>query len=170
VTTRSSLSVDPDARATATRDDRTMTTQTFHNRTGPTVADAMSSAVIHCTPETPLRNVARLMSAHRIHAVYVFDYDAEDDDLTQLWGLVTDLDVVAAWSVVDERTAGNSAVTPLVTISTDEPIGRGAQLMAESGSGHLAVLDHSTRRPVGVLSTLDVARVIGAAAGPGDAA
>jgi CBS domain-containing protein len=147
-----------------------MMTQTFHTETAPTVADAMSSTVIHCTPETPLRSVARLMSAHRIHAVYVFDYGVEDDELTQLWGLVTDLDVVAAWSVLDERTAGNSAITPLVTISTDEPIGRAAQLVAESGSGHLAVLDRRTRRPVGVLSTLDIARVIGAASDPGDAA
>ena len=34
--------------------------------------------------------------------------------------------------------------------------------MAETGSVHLAVIDPQTGRPVGVLSTLDVARVIGA--------
>jgi len=44
-----------------------------------TVADAMSRGVIHCTPETPLRTVARLMETHNVHAVFVFDYGKEAD-------------------------------------------------------------------------------------------
>jgi CBS domain-containing protein len=32
--------------------------------------------------------------------------------------------------------------------------------MAESGVSHLAVVDPATRRPVGVLSTLDIARAM----------
>jgi len=32
--------------------------------------------------------------------------------------------------------------------------------MAESGVSHLAVVDPLTRRPVGVVSTLDIARAI----------
>jgi CBS domain-containing protein len=139
------------------RADRAETTRAL------TVSDAMSARVIHCTPDTPLRGVARLMATHGIHGVYVFDYGAEDDEATRLWGLVTDLDLVAAWPVIDDRTAGNSAITPLVTVSRAEPVGRAAQLMAETGSTHLAVLDPASGRPVGVLSTMDVARVIAAA-------
>jgi CBS domain-containing protein len=126
----------------------------------------MSPAVIHCTPDMPLRDVARLMATHGIHGVYVFDYGVEDDEAIRLWGLVTDLDLVAAWPVIEGRTAGDSAVTPLVTVSREDSLGRAAQLMAETASTHLAVIDQVTSRPVGVLSTLDVARVIATAQDP----
>lgn len=125
-----------------------------------TVADAMTPRMIHCAPETPLRNVARLMAENNVHAVYVFDYGAEDDETVQMWGLVSDLDLVAAMPVIDKRTAGNSAVTPLVTVSPTERLDRAAQLMAESGNAHLAVIDPRTGRAVGVLSTLDIARAV----------
>jgi CBS domain-containing protein len=125
------------------------------------VADAMTTGLISCAPETPLRAVAKLMTRNRVHAVYVFDYGYEDDETTQLWGLVSDLDVVAAArDDVDERTAGESAVTPLVTVSSDDRLARAAQLMAEKGVSHVAVLDPASKRPVGVLSTLDIARVV----------
>ena len=125
------------------------------------VADAMTTGLISCAPETPLRAVAELMTQNRVHAVYVFDYGDEDDETTQLWGLVSDLDVVAAARAgVDERTAGESAVTPLVTVSSDDRLERAAQLMAEKGASHLAVIDPVSKRPVGVLSTLDVARAV----------
>jgi len=124
------------------------------------VSDAMTTGLISCAPETPLRAVAGLMARHRVHAVYVFDYGYEDDETTQLWGLVSDLDIVAAARKIDERTAGESAVTPLVTVASDDRLERAAQLMAERGVSHLAVLDPRTRRPVGVLSTLDIARIV----------
>jgi CBS domain-containing protein len=125
-----------------------------------TVADVMTPQVIHCAPETPLRNVARLMADNHVHAVYVFDYGIEDDEAAQMWGLVSDLDFVAALPVIEERTAGDSAVTPLVTVSLDERLDRAAQLMTESANAHLAVIDPRTARPVGVLSTLDIARAV----------
>jgi CBS domain-containing protein len=130
-----------------------------------TVADAMSPGLIRCAPETPLRVVARLMATYNIHAVYVFDYGAEDDEDVRLWGLVSDLDLVAACPVIDERTAANTAVAPLVTAWLDEPLERAAVRMAEKDCSHLAVLDPTTGRPVGVLSTLDVARVVAAGQG-----
>jgi CBS domain-containing protein len=125
-----------------------------------TVAGAMTTGVIKCAPETPLRSVARIMATRHVHAVYVFDYGDEDDETVELWGLVSDLDLVAACPVINERTAGNSSVTPLVTVQSDEPLDHAAQLMAENSTAHLAVLDPITKRPVGVLSTLDIARAL----------
>jgi CBS domain-containing protein len=125
-----------------------------------TVADVMSPRVIHCAPETPLREVARLMADNKVHAVYVFGFAAENDETVEMWGLVSDLDLVAALPVIDERTARNSAITPLVTVSLYEPLDRAAQLMAESANAHLAVIDPLTGTPAGVLSTLDIARAI----------
>jgi CBS domain-containing protein len=133
-----------------------MTTKTLETR----VAEAMTPTVVHCAPDTSLRDVARLMTTRGIHAVYVFDDVGDEDEPPALWGLVTDLDLVAAWPVLDERNAGGTAVTPLVMVPSNEPLGRAAQLMAESGTAHLAVTDPVTGAPVGVLSTLDIARVI----------
>jgi CBS domain-containing protein len=126
-----------------------------------TVADVMTEGLISCAPSTPMRSVARLMATHRVHSVFVFDYGQEDDETTELWGLVSDLDLVAAaWADVDEQTAGESAVTPLVYVAQSDDLRHAAQLMAESGVSHLAVVDPATQRPVGVVSTLDIARAI----------
>jgi CBS domain-containing protein len=96
------------------------------------VDDIMTTGLISCTPETPLRRVAAIMAERHVHSVYVFDYGLEDDETAELWGLVSDLDLVAAGrDDLDSRTARDSAVTPLVCV-----------------------------RPVGVLSTLDLARVL----------
>jgi len=128
------------------------------------VGDAMSVGVISCSPETSLRTVARMMATYRVHAIFVFDHREEGD--VRLWGIVSDLDVAAAAGAdVDGRTAGGSTVTPYVTVERDEPLGRAAQLMAEHGVAHLAVLDPLTRRPIGVVSTLDVARALAAGHG-----
>jgi CBS domain-containing protein len=128
---------------------------------GMTVADGMTSGLISCAPEAPLRNVARLMATRRVHAIFVFDYGREDDETTELWGIVSDLDVAAAaCGDIDKRKARDSAVTPLVTVASDATLEQAARLMAEHGISHLAVIDPSTHRPVGVLSTLDIARTL----------
>jgi CBS domain-containing protein len=123
-----------------------------------TVADAMTGGLICCSPMSSLRAVAGLMAKHRVHAVYVFDYGDEDDEAMALWGIVSDLDLAAAACAdLDSRTAGDSAVTPLVTITSDDALEHAAQRMAETGVSHLAVLEPGTGRPIGVLSTLDIA-------------
>jgi CBS domain-containing protein len=126
-----------------------------------TVAETMTSGVIHCAPETPLRAVARLMAEQRVHAIYVFDFGEEDDETVALWGIVSDLDVVAAApGALDRITARESAVTPLETIASDDLLADAARRMAETGVSHLAVLDPATGRPCGVLSTFDVVRQV----------
>jgi CBS domain-containing protein len=61
-----------------------------------TVEDAMSHGVISCSPETPLRVVARMMATYGVHAIFVFEHTDEDDEAPQLWAVVSDLDLVAA--------------------------------------------------------------------------
>ena len=123
------------------------------------VADAMTTGVISCAPETPLREIAALMAERRVHAIYVFDKDASGD--AGPWGLVSDLDLVAAArGDLDAATARDAAVTPLVTVRGDDTLDRAAQLLAENGVSHLAVVDPHTELPAGVLSTLDVAGAV----------
>ncbi|HEY2542802.1 MAG TPA: CBS domain-containing protein [Gaiellaceae bacterium] len=126
-----------------------------------TVEDAMSPGVISCPPETPLRVVARMMATFNVHSVFVFEHRNEDDEDAQLWGIVSDLDLVAAARLdVDERTAGGSAVTPIVAVRTDARLAHAADLMAQHGVAHLAVVEPASGRPIGVISTLDIARAI----------
>jgi CBS domain-containing protein len=130
-----------------------------------TVGDAMSRGLISCSPETPLRVVARMMATYGVHAIFVFEY-AENGDRPQLWAVVSDLDLVAATRLdLDTLTAGATAVTPLVSVAADSPIGEAGSLMAQHGIAHLAVTEPSSHSPIGVISTLDIARAIAAGHG-----
>jgi CBS domain-containing protein len=133
------------------------------------VSDAMSHGVISCPPETPLRAVARTMTTYGVHAVFVIEHADEDDEAPQLWAVVSDLDLVAATELdLDTLTAERTAVTPLVTIASDRSIAEAASLMAEHGIAHLAVTDPDAGRPIGVISTLDIARALAAEHGAGE--
>jgi CBS domain-containing protein len=126
-----------------------------------TVGEAMSRGVISVPPETPLRVVARMMATFRVHAIFVFEHVDEDDEAARLWAVVSDLDLVAATQRdLDKQTAGATAVTPLVTVGANRRIAEAAGLMAQHGIAHLAVTDPQTRRPIGVISTLDIAEAV----------
>jgi CBS domain-containing protein len=101
------------------------------------------------------------MATHGIHSIFVFDDRPERDSPDVYLGIVSDLDLVAAaWAGLETRTAGESAVTPIVTVTTDDALERAAELMVTNSLSHLSVVDRYTRRPVGVLSTIDIARVV----------
>lgn len=119
------------------------------------VADAMTEGVLACPLETPLRDVARLMAERRVHCVVT-----RNDGDESLWGVVSDRDLVAATAAgeMDERTAGEMAATPALIVAPRETLERAAQLLTEHAVGHLVVVEPRNGRPVGVLSTLDVAR------------
>jgi CBS domain-containing protein len=124
-----------------------------------TVDEAMHPGVITCPRGASLRTVARMMAAFRVHCVVVFD-ERDEAAGTSFWGVVSDLDLAAGLSEnsLDERTAGEIAGSPVVSVFSDETLDRAAQLMTEHGSAHLVVVEPETRLPVGVLSTLDLAR------------
>jgi CBS domain-containing protein len=126
---------------------------------GASVAEAMHPGVITCPLGASLRTVARMMAAYRVHCVVVFD-EREETERRSFWGVVSDLDLAAGLSegALDERSAGEIAASPVVTVPSDEALDRAAQLMAEHGSAHLVVVEPETGLPVGVLSTLDLAR------------
>jgi CBS domain-containing protein len=121
------------------------------------VGDAMHVGVLSCSADTPLSAVAELMAAHGVHCVVV----RESDDVG-VWGVISDLDLVAASGVrdLDAQSAGGSAATPALAIGPDDTLQRAAQMMTEHAAAHLLVIDDASGKPVGVLSTLDVARVL----------
>ena len=125
---------------------------------GIRVFDAMHRGVLTCSRDASLADVAALMASRRVHCVVVTD---EPGDADALWGIVSDLDLVAAAGVrdLDAQTAGAAAATAVLTIEPEETVQRAAQLMTEHGTTHLVVVD-AMRRPVGILSTLDVAAAL----------
>ncbi len=126
------------------------------------VADAMHAGVVTCPLQTSLRDVARIMATYRIHAVVAFGDDPGEIPGPALWGVISDLDLARAANAPDfeERTAGEIAATPLLLVAADETLPRAAQLMSEHEVTHLIVSDRRSGRPIGVLSTLDVARAL----------
>lgn len=126
------------------------------------VAEVMHRGVLTCPLETPLRAVARMMALYRIHAVIVFGEEGDDVPGAGLWGVVSDLDLVQAASAggFEDRSARGTAVTPVLTIAPEDTLERAAQLISEHEVTHLVVVDGGAGRPVGVLSTLDLAQAL----------
>ncbi len=123
-----------------------------------TVADAMHPGVISCDAETPLTEVARLMASHHVHCVAVSGVPHEQ---TTIWGIVYDSDVVAS-GIRDgaEETAAGLARTPVVNVEPTVPLRAAAELMLTNKVSHLLVVDSTAHRPLGILSTLDVAGIL----------
>jgi CBS domain-containing protein len=123
--------------------------------------DAMHPGMISCPPETPLRTVARMMASYRVHAIVVHAHDVPLPG-GDAWGVVTDADLVRAAldNGVDVLTAKQVAATPAVIVFSSDPLERAMQLMAEHEVTHVIVVERHSGRPIGVLSTLDVARAL----------
>jgi CBS domain-containing protein len=121
------------------------------------VEQVMHEGVLTCGRDESLVVVAQLMADNRVHSIVV---TGEPSEAPSLWGVVSDLDLVAAGSVRDlaEQVAGAAAVTPALMIAPDDTVQRAAQLMVEHALTHLVVVD--AERPVGVISTLDVASAL----------
>jgi CBS domain-containing protein len=124
------------------------------------VSSAMHHGVITCHPSSTLRDVARTMANAGIHLVVV--WGDEEDDSEGVWGVVSDVDLIAAAARGDAlaSSAVGAAHTEVVTIGSNESLLHAAHVMVERGVTHLLVLSDDRRRPVGVLSTLDLARAL----------
>ena len=110
-----------------------MNTTTTQNRISEVyVGAAMHRGVLTCERETLLTEVARTMADHAVHCVVVESGSG----------------------------AGGSAASPIVMVTPAETLERAAQLMTEHGTAHLLVVDGPGSRPIGVLSTLDIASTL----------
>ena len=114
-----------------------------------TVLNAMQVGVIDCPPDTDVKTLARTMADHRIHCVVVRGAP---------WGIVSDLDLMASLRPGVTATAGELAASDVVIVDPADTLEHAAQLMSEHETAHLVVVSPETGRPVGILSTLDIAR------------
>ena len=124
-----------------------------------TVGDAMRPRVLTCDPATPLVTVAQMMAGEHVHAIVVLG-EAGDGE-RRLWAVVTDRDLLRVAARIDELTAGEAATGEVLEARADERLAEAARRMAEHGVTHMLVVDDRNGRPVGVLSTLDIAGILG---------
>jgi CBS domain-containing protein len=123
------------------------------------VEDVMHRGVLTCPVEAPLPEVARMMAAKRIHCVVVQGGGGAN---RRLWGVLSDTDLLEAIADGDaeDASAGGTVRSPAVTVSPAETVIEAARLMSTTGVTHLVVADAENDRPIGVLSTLDLAAAL----------
>ena len=124
------------------------------------VSDVMHPGVISCPPKTPFREIATLMAEHTAHCVVVDGLARGPHHSGRLvWGTVSDLDLMRAVASGGlDGESGEAVTDELVTVSPDESIERAAQIMGEQDCSHLIVVAPDSGAPLGVISSLDIAR------------
>jgi CBS domain-containing protein len=123
------------------------------------VGDAMRPVVLTCDPATPLVTVAQRMAGEHVHAIVVFADGGGRE--RRPWRVVTDMDLLRAAPRIEELTAREAATGEVLETHPDEPLSEAAERMARHALSHMLVVDPRTGRPVGVLSTLDIAGILG---------
>ncbi len=125
-----------------------------------TVADAMHPGVLSCEPDATLTDVASMMATHHVHCVVVAGVSHEQPE-GFVWGMISDLDLVRAGIAGGSApSARELAAEPVFVVDPAMPLREAAQEMLAHEVSHLVVADPVAKRPVGVLSTLDVAGVL----------
>ncbi len=154
-------------------------------RTSPQIArDIMTRDVVALHPDTPVRQIARILLDNHISAAPVID------EAGRPIGIVSEGDLVArtegerearrdwwmsllaegehlaedfvAYTRADSRTARQIMSAPVVTVSEDATLGEIAQILSSYRIKRVPVLTH--RRMVGVVSRADLIRAMNDAA------
>jgi CBS domain-containing protein len=124
------------------------------------VSDAMHPGILSCEPDATLPDVARMMATHHVHCLAVVGISHEDPPCG-VWGVISDLDLVRAG--IRDGGAGTAralAQQPVVTVESTMPLREAGEVMLANGVSHLVVVEPKTERPVGILSTADIAGVL----------
>jgi CBS domain-containing protein len=125
-----------------------------------TVSDAMHPGVLACEPDASLAEVAQMMATHHVHCLAVIGI-SHDEPPCGVWSVISDLDLVRA-GIRDGETPSARAIAeqPLVTVEPSTPLRAAGELMLTHQVSHLVVIDPDTQRPIGILSSADVAAVL----------
>jgi CBS domain-containing protein len=126
-----------------------------------TVADAMHPGILSCHPDASLTEVARLMATHHVHCIAVAGSSHDEQSEPTVWGLISDLDLMRAGiRVGSDQSARALALEPVISVRATMSLSQAGEAMLERGVSHIIVIDPETRRPTGVLSTLDIIGVL----------
>jgi len=124
------------------------------------VSDAMHPGILACKPDASLTEVAQTMATHHVHCVAVVGM-SDDEPPCGVWSVISDLDLVRAGiGDGDRQSAREIAQQPLVTVEPSLPLREAGELMLAHGIRHLIVIEPGSQRPIGILSTADIAGVL----------
>ncbi len=124
------------------------------------VEEAMHAGLIGCDPAATLPVIARIFAEEQIHAVVVGGIERTRDGEHLSWGIISDHDLMRALDATGETvTAAALAVSAMITVEPQESLDRAVQLMASYDVTHVLVVEDGA--PVGIISSLDVARAAG---------
>jgi CBS domain-containing protein len=123
----------------------------------------MRPRVLTCDPQTTMVTVAQRMASEHVHAIVVLreTVDAAGAVGRRPWGILTDRDVLRCAAVIDDRTAEDIASGGVLLVHPDDRLDDVAERMLDQNTSHAVVVEPRTDRPVGVLSTLDIAGILG---------
>lgn len=129
--------------------------------THATVADAMHPGILSCPADASLIEVARIMATHHVHCLAVMGTSHAQSTERLVWGVISDLDLLRAGiRSGGEETAGSMALEPIISVEPGMPLREAGELMLAHGTSHVVVIAPDTERPVGILSTLDLAGIL----------
>ncbi|MEB3756412.1 MAG: CBS domain-containing protein [Desulfurococcales archaeon] len=119
------------------------------------VKDVMSTPPITVTPETTVKEIARIMSVRGIGSVIVVDEKGE------IVGIITETDlikrVLAPGLKPDTTKAKDIMTKKVVKTYASDKLTDAVYRLKDYGIGHLPVVDIQTGKLVGVISKTDVA-------------
>ena len=87
--------------------------------------------------------------------------DAESEIGRRPLGILTDRDALRCAALIDHRTAGNVASGGVLLVHPDDRLTDVAERMLDQGASQAVVVEPRTDGPVGALSTLTVAGILG---------
>jgi CBS domain-containing protein len=126
-----------------------------------TVADAMHPGILSCRADATLTDVARMMATHHVHCVAVMGLARDHSGESSVWGIISDFDLMRAGiRVGGEEIAGGLAQQPVISVRPTMALREAGELMLKHGVSHVVVIGSEAQRPVGILSTSDVAGVL----------
>ncbi len=119
------------------------------------VKDVMSTPPVTVSPDTSVKEIARIMSSRDIGSVIVVD------DKGEIVGIITERDLikrVLAPGLDPEKTLARDIMTTRVvkTYASDK-LSDAVYRMKDYGVGHLPVVEIETGKLVGVISKTDIA-------------
>jgi predicted transcriptional regulator len=125
-----------------------------------TVEEHMHAGILACDPAAPLPTIAWILADERIHCAVVIGLERSEAGSRLTWGAVTDRDLMRALAAGETNvTVTDIASTPLVTVDRAEHLDQVVALMAEHDVNHILVVENGI--PIGIISSLDVARAVG---------
>ncbi len=128
--------------------------------TGIKVADIMHKGVISCSEETPIQEVARLLTEKGVHALVVVDGEGFAQGIISQTDLINIESLEEYWNYWKGLQAKHIMSKEIISCRPETDIDEARRVLAERKVHRLIVTEivEDKEKPVGVLSMTDIVR------------